>query len=485
MHSEKEYLRKIRNLENRLYNFKEKSKCQSAEIKKLRADVRRITGGRNDWKGKYTNKKQEIRQLAVELKRKEKPPRHHYSLDLMKFCVMLRLIGKCSYRGISRILVVVNVCFNLKISKLPCANSVENWVSKMGYFLLQTPDNRLVEDDVCLIVDESAGVGSEKVLMILACPAKKSKEGPLDFKQTSVCYMRGQKSWTGEQIAQALKEVEASNRFKVRYVLSDEVSVMLSGSKLFEKPHVIDISHAMASCLRKTFKKDEGYTQFTKQVASYQAKAVNRSLSYLRPPKQRTKARFMNVKPVVDWARILLNKFDSLDNQEKKFFHELPINESTLKELTICLALAQSISLIIKTKGIAKNSIQRARRVIKKYMKMEGNIGVFSNHVDDYLVKYENFIAKSDCSFNACTDIIESLFGKYKAMTNNTPYMGLSMICLELPTYSVQQEDIESTLETALREIFVSDLIQWNHEKSTENQAAKRRKFFRKMKMVS
>ena len=114
---------------------------------------------------------------------------------------------------------------------------------------------------------------------------------------------------------------------------------------------------------------------------------------------------------------------------------------------------------------------------------MKGNIGLFSYHVDAYLAKYQCFVGESEHSMDACSDIIESLFGKYKEMTNNTPYMGLSPICLELPAYSIQEEEIENTLESALSEVFISDLTQWNANKSTENQAAKRRSFFGKEKM--
>ena len=64
-------------------------------------------------------------------------------------------------------------------------------------------------------------------------------------------------------------------------ILSDEGSNLKNAAKELKLPHLPDIGHALATCLKQTFEKEESYVLFIKLVGSYLSKGVNQDLSYL------------------------------------------------------------------------------------------------------------------------------------------------------------------------------------------------------------
>ena len=331
MYSKSEYERKIRLLEKKslVANEKiERLKEERSELKSrnraLRKTNKRLDKSRSNWKLKNTSKCLIINNLERKVSKREgKAGKHHYELWVVSLCVALRLKGKCSYRGIRRILEILNEYFDLGLRRIPCANSIENWVSKLGLFYLKEEGSRFRSDEICLIIDESIRVGQEKLLLILASPAKKLSKEALKYSDVMVCYLGGRISWTGELVRDEVEKIKKQFGFKVQYILSDEDSKLRKSARLLELSHVADISHAVGSSLRKTFEKSADYQVFMKLITSFQYKSVNQSLSYLRPPKQRIKARFMNQQPVITWAEKMLNRFDELNEKEATFFFRI------------------------------------------------------------------------------------------------------------------------------------------------------------------
>jgi len=252
MKSTKELKAKIRKLEKELAKTAEKlakEKEKTACIKVLKQRIKELTKSRDVWKSKLKAKQKEIKLLQAKLKRIGKAKGHHYAIWLVGLCILLRIYGGCSYGGIRRILEILNTCFSLSLEKLPCENTIQNWVSKMGLFSLEKATNQLVGKKVSLILDESIRMGQEKLLLILSVPFEKLRERALRFEDVKVIYMKGAASWTGEKISKVIKKLEKEYEFEVQSILSDEDSKLLKASRLLEVLHVPDISHAVATCL--------------------------------------------------------------------------------------------------------------------------------------------------------------------------------------------------------------------------------------------
>ena len=122
LHSQREYERNIQQLSRKLERAEQKYQSQAKDIKYLKRRVRDLSHSRDKWKSKNTGKALKIKELKKALVRSDKVKRHHYPLSVICLCVKLRVIAGCSYRGICKILLILQSCFELDLSKLPCAN---------------------------------------------------------------------------------------------------------------------------------------------------------------------------------------------------------------------------------------------------------------------------------------------------------------------------------------------------------------------------
>ena len=385
-------------------------------------------------------------------------------------------------------LKVLSLCGILEISRYPCCNTVQNWVSKMGLFTLENADTQLVNQEVILLIDESIRKGQEKQLLILSTPYQQSCKRPLSFSSVQVVYFGGGKTWNGDLIKGVIKQLEADIGFKVKVILSDEDSKLKRASRLLTIPHLKDICHVVGTCLRRTFEKDVGYQAFIKDVSAYRSKGVNQSLSYLLPPNQRSKARFLNQASLVNWAAIILFKFDELSDKEKSFFKDLPAHQPIIRALKFAIAIAKEVSLPLKEQGLSVALLKMLRTriaVLDKLQVLEpdSHLSVFLKHLDGYMVEYQKFMEKQEVeNIPVSSEIIESLFGKYKALSSPDKMVATTKLNLEISAICIDKAKISEQIESALEDVFMTDLEAWVDKHSSDNQLVARREFFKNRK---
>lgn len=478
-------LREAKSKIQKLTQLRLKDKATLSDIRfqnrKLKREKKALEKSRDNWKEKNTKRRLENKQLTAKVKRLEKAKRHQYELWKVDLCVKLRLLAGCSYRCICRILLILDMSFHLSCGEYPCANTIQNWVSKVGLYRLKYADNELDGEKVCLIIDESIRLGNEKLLLILACRADKVKQGGLSYEDVEVCYMRGSDSWTGEKIQKEVDKLLGDKDYDLDYIVSDQASKMIKAARLLEVSHVPDLSHAIGTCLRRTFEKEDDYKLFIKQIATYQSKGVNRSFSYLCPPKQRSKARFMNQKKIVKWSVSVLGKLNKLCENSKVFFADIVNHKAMIQVLDTCIELAEKVALPLKKKGLSKDTIQAALKIIEEAeKKATGLVQIFIQHFKQYLNDYQVFILKRGGVCQICSDVIESMFGTYKDKVSQNPLMGVTLLSLELPALCMESNELSDTIKTALEDISILDLKKWRQNHSIDNQVVKRRDFHKK-----
>ena len=97
-------------------------------------------------------------------------------------------------------------CSNIEANRaIPCEKTLQNWMSKAGFYHIKQSDNEVFEKEVALIIDESVRVGSEKLFLALLIPVNKVKNAILSFTDVRIFYLKGSESWKSDKIAKALK----------------------------------------------------------------------------------------------------------------------------------------------------------------------------------------------------------------------------------------------------------------------------------------
>ena len=81
------------------------------------------------------------------------------------------------------------------------------WVKKIGYFQLQLPKEKA--NDWIIIVDESIGIGQEKVLVVLGIRRSKIDfSRPLKVQDMIPVLVKSKEKWSGADIAEELEHVK-------------------------------------------------------------------------------------------------------------------------------------------------------------------------------------------------------------------------------------------------------------------------------------
>ena len=126
------------------------------------------------------------------------------------------------------------------------------WVKKVGYYCL----NRLKTkaDDWILIVDESIGIGQEKLLVVLGIRSSQIDfTRPLKIEDMEPIIVKSKNRWTGVEIS---RELDTSKQLvgNVIYATTDAGSTIKKGLRLSKIIHLYDVTHAIAIMLEKIYK---------------------------------------------------------------------------------------------------------------------------------------------------------------------------------------------------------------------------------------
>lgn len=471
-------------LELKLAKKAEKLSMIRKENRSLRKKVKRLENSRDSWKGKNQSKGLEIKKLRHQVKTSEKAKGHQYPLQIVQLCVLLRVYAGASYRSICRILLVLKISSNVEITKIPCANTVQNWTQKVCFHHLQHGIDKYQLQPYYLIFDESISIGRERMLLILLCPFPSTCASTLKHTSVDIGLIAASTSWKATEVEHQVKKLLKRIGRPPVYILCDQGNNLKKAAQLLKIPFVHDITHVLGNCLRKVLKDNKEYKAFSKLLGWYGSKGVNQDLSYLRPPQKRLKARFLNMKPAIQWALSLLKNFDRLDLKARKFFIDLYLHLPFIQDLKTILQLCQAISVLLKNKGLNQKNMNQCFKFIQQFKakrKLKPILEKFITLLEPDLIKYQEFLDQNPYkNVQVGSDVIESLFGFYKSLLEHNKLNLLGMLSLEIVTKCLSLQQLNKLdVKNALESNSLSNILAWRNTHMTENQNIRRMKFFR------
>lgn len=231
----------------------------------------------------------------------------------MLLSILLVTKGLCSFRGAARCLNIMSEWFHIPT---PCHVTLRNWVLRMGCHLLT--DQQPFEGDWVLILDHTVEQGQEKALVVLGVSREDMENDGFHLRhdQVKVLAIRPQSHPNGEQLHEILEEIAA--RFTPpNYIVSDKGSDIQRGIALYRNNHhqtgyVYDITHRMANLLKKELNQDPDWEAISKMVSQTARQTRQTELQFLAPNALRSKARFFNLGPLLNWAK-KMDEYSRLD----------------------------------------------------------------------------------------------------------------------------------------------------------------------------
>ena len=478
---------KLAKLDEKLKKVKAKNVASNCKLRLERSRRKEVTSSRDHWRSRFKILEGCVKEDGLKRKNqeveKENIVGHQYSSLVVSLCVSIYMLGNCGYRSTIKVLSGVCVITGLELGKLPSKSSLENWIKKIGYSIYATVSPKYCDCSYGVIVDESMVIGQERLLVILGTRAIKTSITALQMYEVKILYMGVQPSWTGAQVSEQLKKVMEKEGKKACYAISDKGSTMCKG--IFEAGlvRVADIGHEIARLTEKCY--GTGLLEsFLAEAKQSKAKLIMTPMSYLLCPKQRKTARFMNLSTVIEWGRSTLYNFDKLSPKEQSHFEWIKKHQNILTDLSEVFETTEKILKMIKNEGLSYATISSCLAICQQ--RRQGASLVFTKLLESielHLNGEKQKLPDANTTWHASSDIIESLFGTYKARKATNPQHGVTPFILFLPIMTKMlpaQEQLDVNCKEALELVLMSDLKTWNQKHLIENQVFKRKYMFKK-----
>ena len=395
----------------------------------------------------------------------------------------LLLAGRIGFRAASRVVEATTSFFHIQW-KVPSPTTARAWLLRIALYQLLLV--RTIADDWIWIVDHTVKIGPEKCFVVLAIRASELPPPgtPLRLQDLQLLQLFPV-THSDRYVVQEQLEATIAKTGVPRAILGDHGSDLQAGINLFCAAHPetqssYDVAHKAASLLKARLDKDPQWKSFCSQAGQTKCQTQQTELAFLVPPSQRSKARYMNLAPLLRWARVTLHilkfhpsevmQFISTERLEKKF--------GWLREFETCLALWSEYDLLldatvdeVRRYGYAHDTAyQVALRLMPHVASDRGH------ELKDALVK---FVADESSSLRlgerlpGSSEILESAFGKLKSLEGDQQKCGFTSLLLSLGVL-VGRID-KDTIRTALTEVPGKMVDTWISENLGHTHQSKRK----------
>src|SRR5438132_3345778 len=366
-------------------------------------------------------------QLEAQLQEQITQPK----VEVVLITLQLFFVARIGFRAVSRVLSLL--AWALGIKKAPCPQTIINWVMRLaivrieaartlkGLPLSQAP----FTNGLIWMIDLSIGLGTGKMLAVLACDAHHHQRAPgaLSLKHVHCIGVGVADSWTGDTIAEWLDRLIAQMGRPAAYLKDGggelQKAVALLGEKGLASPCIDDISHAVAGMLKRAYHDHPAFATFVSACGRVSGKLKHTILACLAPPKVRTKARFMNVHRLFTWADRVLKlsppgsaKTGSTLAKLRACLDQLPACKALIKRFRADALGLLECQKILKTKGLSHDSRAQCEPLIAT-MPSSALRQEFRAYLD-FELETATTLGLAHIGLPISSDAIESLFGVAK-----------------------------------------------------------------------
>jgi len=304
-------------------------------------------------------------------------------VELVFVALQLFLVARIGFRAVSRVLSLL--AWALGIKKAPCPQTISNWVMRLA--IIRIDSARLLRglplslapfsNGLIWMIDISIGLGTGKILAVLACDAHHHQLTPdaLSLERVHCLGVSVADSWTGETIAELLGRLIAVMGRPAAYLKDGggdlHKAVAFLGEQGLASPCIDDISHAVAGMLKRSYHDHPTFETFLSACGRVSGTLKHTILACVAPPKVRTKARFMNVHRLFTWADRVLKlspggaaKAGSTLGKLRSCLDQLPACRALIKRFRRDALGLLECQKILKTTGLSHDTLAQCEPLI-------------------------------------------------------------------------------------------------------------------------
>ena len=365
---------------------------------------------------------------------------------------------------------------------------------KLGLFELQTPKEK--RDDWLFIIDTTFGHSPKQCLLILGIPYQKwlqklqSDVPQLQYHDVQVLSLNVLESTKGTILASILHDLTDIVGQPLQ-IISDHGPDLIKGIKLHKQQHpeiisTYDFTHQVALWFKEKAAQDPRFRNFLAECSSIPSKINRTNLSFLMAPGAKSASRYHNVDIFINWANKLFNYWSKQDfslidpvpeRGKKKFlsqFRSLLQYQPQLDTYSGILLVYNSAKKLLTQNGLHHQSVTDWLELTRNYP-TSPEIQKSIQQVTQYLTTESQQIPEGFI-FPSTSDIIESLFSKYKQFLDSSPFSEINEMILSVCLFTT--ELTTDKILTALENITVNDLNSWKLETFGQSFFSKRKLAF-------
>lgn len=358
------------------------------------------------------------------------------------------------------------------------------WLLRVGLAALQAP--KALVDDRVWFVDHSVQIGTTKCLVILGIRLCELPVGrPLSHEDMELIALEPMDGSNKVSVAARLKDTAARTGVP-RAILDDHGADLHGGVESFRRDHpevseLYDIKHKAACLLKARLEGDARWKEFATELGQTKFKIQQTELAFLVPPSQRSKARFMNVGVLMDWARVALFALDDPSRLEalgvegdrvRAKLGWLAGFRSEVADWSACQAVIDATLDFVRCEGLYIGAGVDLR---KRLPVVSGGAGELREKLIDFVTR-ESSQARIGERLPGTTEVLESCFGRLKALEDGQSKSGFTGLVLSLGAMVGKLDP--PALRTMLERVGVREVVAWCRDKLGISTQSRRRQAY-------
>lgn len=416
---------------------------------------------------------------------------HHYCIQTIQLAVQEIINCGSSLRGVEKIFELYEEFTSLEA---PSFSIIRKWLGRIGLYELNR--EKEYRTDWIFIVDLTVELGTQKCLVVLGVTQEYFEQSVLPLEKglshqdVQLLAIEIMYSTKGELIEQKLTELSNKVGYPLQ-IVSDHGCDLERGIRLYKQKHpdviyTYDVTHAMALFIKYELESSDKYQSFRVECNQCRRKLQQTELAFLSPPSQRSLCRYFNIENLIDWAQNVLNSPIEtiielapniepaiLNEKLKEKFGWLNNYQDEILIWNQMVTTTRSLETQLKTCGINQQSVDTFE--LDEVLLNTSLSSEFRQNILEFITSESSQIPEGK-TLLATSDVLESIFGKYKQFSSKSPIkqMGQMILNISLCTMNLTTSVLKQALET----VRYVDLEIWLNQVFGQSMLSKRRIVF-------
>jgi hypothetical protein len=232
--------------------------------------------------------------------------------------------------------------------------------------------------------------------------------------------------------------------------------------------------------LKHILKNDTDWSNFCAACGECRRDILNTDFIVYAPPKARDKSRHLNLEHYIKWANNILYVSRLKENKEsKKFQQHFGWVKKFKKKMKIwqqLMAVLHTVKTEITRNGLTRNTWKYLRNKLASLNKVLPQTVDLIAQLKDYILQETRIIPVGE-AWPGSSDIIESVFGRFKHHASKAPMRDISRMVMTIPIFTCPE--IMDKLKSILEFKTIKNTLRWLQNNIGESVMSKRRKAFR------